>query len=105
MVSTASTLVGCSCSDGTSITAGHIRGEVLVVVVAIWPVITPFDPNALTDDQFQPPSAQHWFGTDVHGRDVLTRVLYGAQISLLVGIGSIYLSPDDVRQLKSMCCN
>jgi len=42
-------------------------------------------PNRLSDDQFQPPSLNHWFGTDVHGRDLLSRVLYGAQISLLVG--------------------
>ena len=34
----------------------------------------------------QPPSWQHWFGTDFHGRDLLTRVLYGGQISLIVGI-------------------
>lgn len=43
------------------------------------------DPDALTEDQFLPPDAQHWFGTDVHGRDVFSRTLYGAQISLLVG--------------------
>ncbi len=43
-------------------------------------------PDKLSDEQFQPPSAKHWFGTDVHGRDLLSRVLYGAQISLLVGI-------------------
>lgn len=44
------------------------------------------DPDRLTDDQFQPPSARHWFGTDVHGRDQFSRVLDGAQISLLVGV-------------------
>lgn len=43
-------------------------------------------PDRLSDEQFQPPSAGHWFGTDVHGRDLFSRVLYGAQISLLVGI-------------------
>ena len=43
-------------------------------------------PDQLSDDQFQPPSLKHWFGTDVHGRDLLSRVLYGAQISLLVGL-------------------
>jgi ABC-type dipeptide/oligopeptide/nickel transport system permease subunit len=42
-------------------------------------------PDQLSDDQFQSPSPKHWFGTDVHGRDLLSRVLYGAQISLLVG--------------------
>src|SRR5262245_55190042 len=30
-------------------------------------------PETITDDQFQPPGAQHWFGTDVHGRDVFSR--------------------------------
>src|SRR5258708_5062329 len=45
-----------------------------------------YQPERLSDDQFQPPSWQHWFGTDVHGRDLLSRALYGAQISLLVGI-------------------
>jgi peptide/nickel transport system permease protein/oligopeptide transport system permease protein len=42
-------------------------------------------PDQLSNDQFQSPSTKHWFGTDVHGRDLLSRVLYGAQISLLVG--------------------
>jgi oligopeptide transport system permease protein len=45
-----------------------------------WPAV------ALSDAQFQPPSAAHWFGTDIHGRDLLSRILYGARISLLVGV-------------------
>ena len=44
------------------------------------------DPNQLSDAAFSPPGAQYWFGTDVHGRDVFSRILFGAQISLLVGI-------------------
>jgi peptide/nickel transport system permease protein/oligopeptide transport system permease protein len=43
-------------------------------------------PDRVSDEQFQSPTARHWFGTDVHGRDLLSRVLYGAQVSLLVGI-------------------
>ena len=58
----------------------------LVVVVLLWPLVSPHNPDALSDNQFQPPSGQHLFGTDVHGRDVFSRVLYGAQISLLVGL-------------------
>ena len=58
----------------------------VVLLVLLWPLVTPHNPDALSDDQFQPPTAKHWFGTDVHGRDVFTRVMYGAQISLLVGI-------------------
>src|SRR6202040_2539072 len=45
-----------------------------------------YQPDQLSEAQFQPPSARHWLGTDVHGRDLLSRALYGAQISLLVGI-------------------
>ena len=45
-----------------------------------------YQPETISDDQFQPPNRRHWFGTDVHGRDLLSRVMYGAQISLLVGI-------------------
>jgi oligopeptide transport system permease protein len=58
----------------------------VVLLVLIWPFVSPHNPDALSNDQFQPPSLKHWFGTDVHGRDVFTRVMYGAQISLLVGI-------------------
>jgi len=45
-----------------------------------------YDPDHLSDEQFQPPGSRHWFGTDVHGRDLMSRVLSGAQISLLVGL-------------------
>ena len=58
----------------------------IVLLVLLWPFVSPYNPDALSDNQFQPPNAKHWFGTDVHGRDVFTRVMYGAQISLLVGI-------------------
>lgn len=73
----------------------------LLTIVIAWPVILgiakttgprgaawakTYAPRQLSDTQFQKPSAQHWFGTDEHGRDVLSRVLYGAQISLLVGV-------------------
>jgi oligopeptide transport system permease protein len=68
---------------------------VLLIAIVAWPVIlkisgTNFarlhNPNQLSDAQFSPPDAQHWFGTDVHGRDIFSRVLFGAQISLLVGV-------------------
>ena len=66
------------------ISAWFLAGVVLLVL--LWPLVSPHNPDALSDNQFQPPSAKHWFGTDVHGRDLFTRVMYGAQISLLVGI-------------------
>jgi peptide/nickel transport system permease protein/oligopeptide transport system permease protein len=58
----------------------------IILLVLLWPLVSPHNPDALSENQFQPPSLKHWFGTDVHGRDVFTRVLFGAQISLLVGI-------------------
>jgi len=44
-----------------------------------------YDPDQLSEEQFQPPTRRHWCGTDVHGRDVLSRMIFGAQVSLLVG--------------------
>src|SRR2546429_1531273 len=49
------------------------------------PTAMTWSSTALSDEQFQPPGPGHWFGTDVHGRDLLSRVFYGARISLLVG--------------------
>jgi peptide/nickel transport system permease protein len=54
------------------------------------PIITPYDPNTLDAYHvLDPPSGAHWFGTDEVGRDVLTRMIYGARISLKVGFVAI----------------
>jgi dipeptide transport system permease protein len=60
----------------------------LLVLLAIFgPVISPHDPNVqVLTEQNQPPSSEHWFGTDGLGRDVFTRTWYGARVSLFVGI-------------------
>lgn len=58
----------------------------LVAFVLIYPVCSHYKPDALSDAQFQPPDAQHFLGTDAHGRDLLVRLCYGAQISFVVGI-------------------
>jgi peptide/nickel transport system permease protein len=55
----------------------------VVVIAVIGPWIAPYDPYKVDLPQaLQPPSATHWFGTDVNGRDVLSRVLVGAQTTL-----------------------
>jgi oligopeptide transport system permease protein len=59
---------------------------ILFSLVLLWPWLAPYDYDLTSEAQFQAPSAKHWFGTDVHGRDLLTRVFYGARISLLVGV-------------------
>src|SRR5205814_1889376 len=57
----------------------------LLALVLLWPLLSTYQPDALSDAQFQPPNAQHWCGTDVHGRDLLARIMSGARISMLVG--------------------
>ena len=57
---------------------------VLIAIAAPW--LAPFDPNEQNVLlKLEPPSAEHWFGTDAFGRDVLSRVIFGARISLFVG--------------------
>src|ERR1041384_3385567 len=57
----------------------------LFAIVALWPAISRYSSEELSAAQFQPPDGTHWCGTDVHGRDLLTRIVYGARVSLLVG--------------------
>jgi peptide/nickel transport system permease protein len=66
--------------------AGCVLLAVFLVFALFAPWIAPEDPasNDLPS-RLQPPSAAHWFGTDEFGRDILSRVIYGARVSLLVG--------------------
>jgi|Deesub1362A_J573_1020465.scaffolds.fasta_scaffold00222_9 peptide/nickel transport system permease protein len=50
------------------------------------------DPLEMTPDTYQPPSKDHWFGTDEFGRDILARVIYGSQTAVIVGISSVGFS-------------
>jgi len=60
---------------------------VAIVLLAVFgPVVSPYAYNTITENQFAPPSWQHWAGTDELGRDVFTRMLLGARISPLVGL-------------------
>lgn len=58
----------------------------LLVGILIWPMFAPYKPDQMAATQFQPPDGKHWFGTDVHGFDLMTRVMFGARISLMVGL-------------------
>lgn len=70
-----------------------LGGVVLLILVAIAvlaPIIAPYDPIlVMPADSVEPPSPKHWFGTDIYGRDILSRVIYGARISLTVGLISV----------------
>ena len=63
---------------------------ILVVVVllsVLAPLLAPYDPYAIGMAR-QAPSAEHFFGTDDKGRDILSRMLYGGRISLVIGFGA-----------------
>lgn len=60
---------------------------VLLVTLALAaPVLAPYNPNAVSRDRLQPPSAAHLFGTDNIGKDIFSGVLYGGRVSLTVGL-------------------
>lgn len=67
---------------------------VLFVMLAIFaPFLTSYDPNRTNlRERNQPPSQNHWFGTDDMGRDIWARTLYGGRISLSVGLVSVGIS-------------
>src|ERR1044072_10034930 len=70
-----------------------IIGLVIVVVLVLVALLAPYDVGA-TDlsMRYLAPSAAHWFGTDSTGRDIFSRVVFGARISLQVGIIVVLVS-------------
>lgn len=75
-----------------TIIAGSVLG--LIVLMAIFaPVIATHDPMALSPaDRLQGMSEAHWLGTDAYGRDLFSRVVHGARVSLTVGLGVAFLT-------------
>jgi peptide/nickel transport system permease protein len=72
-------------------------GLVIILLLALAallaPWIAPQDPyQQISSEAMQPPSWQHLFGTDNVGRDTLSRVIYGARVSLFVGVTSMFLA-------------
>lgn len=64
----------------------------IVLAAALAPTIAPYDPTAPDYlHLLEGPSAVHWAGTDAFGRDILSRIVYGARISLAVGLTSVTL--------------
>ncbi len=70
--------------------AGAILLALMVLIALLAPLLAPYDPNladfAVT---LQPPDSLHWLGTDEHGRDLLSRLMFGTRLSLVVGVVSV----------------
>lgn len=76
---------------------GAVTGAVLLVLLILGavfaPLITRYDPlEIVPKERLNPPSAQYWMGTDPFGRDIYTRIVYGARISLRMGIVSVSIA-------------
>ncbi len=70
--------------------AGGLFVLLMAALAILAPVLAPYDPSALDfSAQLAPPSAAHWLGTDDLGRDILSRMMYGARISLSVGFVAV----------------
>lgn len=69
---------------------GLVVVAAFILLAILAPLIVPFDPIATSWSLVRkPPSMQHWFGTDDLGRDILSRVVYGARASLTAGVISV----------------
>ncbi len=80
-------------SRSRNIMAGGVVLLIVIVMTALAPVLSHYDPLEVTAAiRLQPPSLTHLFGTDDFGRDVFTRILYGGRLSLVVGIASVALA-------------
>lgn len=76
---------------------GKARFGVVVLILFILgallaPLIAPYDPNAMTMNMMSGPSASHFLGTDDLGRDLFSRILWGTQTSLLVGVSTVAIA-------------
>ena len=73
---------------------GAIVGLALIGAAAVLaPVLTPYDPLKVNPmEALSPPSLEHPFGTDQYGRDILSRAMAGARLSLATGLGAVLLA-------------
>nr|WP_306872476.1 ABC transporter permease [Neorhizobium galegae] len=74
---------------------GLVVITILVLTAIVAPLIAPYDPNIINlGNTLKPPSAEHWFGTDELGRDIMSRIIYGTRISLtIITIVSVIVGP------------
>jgi len=76
-----------------SAVAGMVLIALVLLVAAVGPSLAPYDPlKPVPLERLQGSSEKHWFGTDSLGRDIFSRVIYGARISILIGLISVSIS-------------
>jgi len=73
--------------------AGCIVIAAILLLAAFAPLLAPYDWNATSQcRRLAPISAEHWFGCDLFGRDIFSRVIYGARFSLAMGLSTVAIS-------------
>ncbi|MBM6948292.1 ABC transporter permease [Mordavella massiliensis] len=76
-----------------SVVIGTIMVLAVILIALLAPFLSPYDLDLMNmENALQPPSGEHLFGTDQYGRDLMTRIFYGARISLIVGFVSVFFS-------------
>lgn len=68
------------------LTAGLVLVGLMVTMAVVAPVLSRFSPQSISGRALEQPSARHWLGTDVPGRDLFAQLLYGARASLIVAV-------------------
>src|SRR5215475_13184334 len=77
----------------TSVSIGAVIVAILFSAAVLAPLIVPYDPYAMDPTaRLQPPAPGNILGTDNYGRDLLTRLVFGARVSLMVGLASIVVA-------------
>ena len=75
------------------VTSGLVMILIVTIMAIFAPLLAPYDPYLTSlEETLQPPSLQHLLGTDTLGRDTLTRIIYGARTSLMIGVVVVFSS-------------
>ena len=71
---------------------GAIMSLLVVILSLVGPLLAPYGPSEFSSQLLRPPSSNHYFGTDGHGRDVFSRILGGSRITLVLSLTTVFIS-------------
>ena len=71
---------------GRALRTGLIILGLIILMAVFAPLLAPHSPTATTFTPYKGPSATNWFGTTGNGQDVFSQIIYGARVSLIVGL-------------------